>query len=66
MIERTRRPGEIDGFQWYCENCGEKLHEEFAEITDIENQLPPIFERFFSSLEKRTCRHCGTVMEKPR
>ena len=22
VIERTRRPGERDGFQWYCENCG--------------------------------------------
>ena len=22
VIERTRRPGELDGFQWYCENCG--------------------------------------------
>ena len=22
VIERARRPGELDGFQWYCERCG--------------------------------------------
>jgi 3-hydroxyanthranilate 3,4-dioxygenase len=65
VIERTRHKGERDGFQWYCEACGEKLYEEFTEITNIETQLPPIFERFFSVDTHRTCRKCGTVMEKP-
>jgi 3-hydroxyanthranilate 3,4-dioxygenase len=65
VIERMRRPGEKDGFQWYCENCGHKLYEEFVEITDIETQLPPVFERFFAKPEHRTCRQCGTVMELP-
>ena len=23
VIERARRPGELDGFQWYCERCGQ-------------------------------------------
>ncbi len=65
VIERTRRPGERDGFQWYCESCGNKLYEEFAEITNIETQLPPIFERFFGTPAHLTCRVCGTVMQKP-
>lgn len=65
VIERTRRPGERDGFQWYCESCGTKLYEEFAEITNIETQLPPIFDRFFGTPAHLTCRTCGTVMEKP-
>ena len=62
VIERTRRPGELDGFQWYCESCGYRLYEDFFELTDIERQLPPVFERFFSSLSMRTCVRCGTVM----
>jgi 3-hydroxyanthranilate 3,4-dioxygenase len=66
VIERTRRPGELDGFQWYCESCGNKLYEEFAEITNIETQLPPIFDRFFGTPAHLACRVCGTVMEKPR
>lgn len=65
VIERERRPDEQDGFQWYCEQCSSLLYEEFAPVTDIEKQLPVIFEHFFSSLEHRTCRTCGAVMEKP-
>ena len=66
VIERTRRPGELDGFQWYCENCGTKLYEEFIEVTNIETQLPPVFDRFFGSIAHRTCSQCGTVMEQTK
>ena len=65
VIERERRAGERDGFQWYCERCGNLLHEEFIELTDIETQMPPLFERFYSSRARRTCARCGTVMERP-
>ena len=64
VIERARRPGEQDGFQWYCEHCGQRLYEEFFVLTDIEKQFPAVFERFFASKDKRTCKHCGTVMER--
>ena len=64
VIERERRPGERDGFQWYCENCGNKLHEEFIELTDIETQMPPLFDRFYASQKNRTCSKCGTVQER--
>jgi len=64
VIERQRRPGERDGFQWYCEACGNLLYEEFFELTDIEKQFPPVFERFYASRERRTCTRCGTVMER--
>jgi 3-hydroxyanthranilate 3,4-dioxygenase len=32
VIERYRRPGEKDGFLWFCENCNHKLHEEYVEL----------------------------------
>ena len=63
VIERQRRADERDGFQWYCERCGTLLHEEFIALTDIERQLPPVFERFYASRAARTCRRCGAVME---
>jgi 3-hydroxyanthranilate 3,4-dioxygenase len=66
VIERARRAGELDGFQWYCERCSALLHEEFAELTDIETQMPPLFERFYASAERRTCRSCGEIMERAR
>ncbi|HEX5462830.1 MAG TPA: 3-hydroxyanthranilate 3,4-dioxygenase [Steroidobacteraceae bacterium] len=64
VVERRRRAGERDGFQWYCESCGHLLHEEFLEVTDIE-KLAPVFERFYASRERRTCSRCGAVLERP-
>ncbi len=64
VVERRRRPGERDGFQWYCENCHNLLYQEFFELTSIETQFPPIFERFFADRAKRTCSKCGTVLER--
>jgi len=64
VIERPRRPGELDGFQWYCEHCGHRLYEEFFPLADIEKQFPPVFERFFASTAKRTCGRCGKLMER--
>ena len=65
VVERRRLPGERDGFQWYCERCGNLLHQEFIELTDIEKQLPPVFSRFYASQAQRTCSRCGTVQERP-
>ncbi|PRY89774.1 3-hydroxyanthranilate 3,4-dioxygenase [Mongoliibacter ruber] len=64
VMERYRKEGEKDGFIWHCENCGNKLYEEFHEVTDIVNQLPPIMERFWSNPSNTKCDQCGTVMEK--
>ncbi len=61
VIERERRAGEQDGFQWYCENCGNLLHEEFARSRISKTQMPPLFDRFYSSDTLRTCERCGTA-----
>ena len=62
VVERRRTPEELDGFMWFCERCGEKLHEEFLHVSDIVTDLPPVFERFYASEAARTCRRCGWVM----
>jgi 3-hydroxyanthranilate 3,4-dioxygenase len=66
VIERVRRAGELDGFQWYCERCGNKLYEEFFQLADIETELPLVFERFYSSSERRSCSRCGAVLERAK
>jgi 3-hydroxyanthranilate 3,4-dioxygenase len=66
VIERPRTPGERDGLLWFCENCDAELYREYFELTNIETQFPPVFDRFFGDVEKRTCKHCGTVMEAPQ
>src|SRR5450755_3177678 len=65
VIERRRRPGELDGLQWYCESCTNLLYEEFFPLTDIETQFAPVLNRFFGSLSLRTCKRCHAVMEPP-
>jgi 3-hydroxyanthranilate 3,4-dioxygenase len=66
VIERYRKPTEKDSCQWYCENCNNKLYEEFFDLKDIVKQLPLIFEKFYSDISLRTCKNCGTVMEPPK
>lgn len=65
VIERKRAANELDGFQWYCEKCGNKLYEEFVPLTNIVTQLPPIFERFYNNTENCSCKKCGAKMERP-
>ena len=64
VVERQRRPGETDGFLWFCERCDHPLHSEYLQVTDIEAQLPPVFERFWSNPEHTVCRRCGEVLHR--
>jgi 3-hydroxyanthranilate 3,4-dioxygenase len=63
VIERKRNADELDGFMWFCENCNEKLYEEFFHLKNIETDFPPIFERFYKS-DVSKCSKCG-VKAKP-
>ena len=65
VVERKRKEGELDGFVWYCDNCGEKIHEEFMVLTDITTQLKPVFEKFWADESARTCGKCGDVLQPP-
>jgi len=65
VIERTRRAHEIEGFMWFCEKCHHKLYEEFLNVSDIETQMQPVFDRFFGDIARRTCPQCGTIMNPP-
>lgn len=65
VIERKRRPGELDGLQWYCEHCSNLLYEEYLSLTDIETQFQPVFDRFYGSPELRRCKRCGTLFPPP-
>jgi 3-hydroxyanthranilate 3,4-dioxygenase len=62
VVERRRREGELDGFAWYCDGCGAQLYREDLQVRSIVEDLPPVFERFYSSVENRTCKSCGHVM----
>lgn len=65
VIERKRQPGELDGFVWYCDHCHAKLHEETLPLKNIVQDLPPIFNRFWSSEAHRKCGNCGEILQPP-
>ncbi len=65
VMELRRNHGEKDGFMWFCEECNNKLYEEYLDLTDIVAQLPPIMNKYYSSESLRTCSECGAIMEKP-
>ena len=65
VVERKRREGELDAFQWYCDECSELLYEEYFQLTDIVKQLPPIFEGFWNNNTARSCKSCSAYLEKP-
>ena len=65
VIERKRTTDELDGFQWYCDNCNKLLYEYFFHLENIVTQLPVIFENFWNNDEYRTCNNCGDYLKKP-
>ena len=65
VVERKRRPDELDALAWFCEGCGAELYRETFACADIERELGPIIERFNASESRRTCRKCGRVLAVP-
>lgn len=65
VIEQKRPEGMLDGLQWYCEKCNNKIYEEPFALQNIETDMPVIFKEFYSDTEKRTCNNCGTMMDPP-
>ncbi|HEX6512894.1 MAG TPA: 3-hydroxyanthranilate 3,4-dioxygenase [Chloroflexota bacterium] len=65
VVERKRRPGELDGILWFCERCDAKLYERSFRCDDIEKEIRAAIDEFYGSQEHRTCAHCGAVVDKP-
>jgi 3-hydroxyanthranilate 3,4-dioxygenase len=64
VIERVRKGTDlIDGLFWFCENCNTELKHYRFPLNNIEDDFIPRFREFYGSLEMRTCKNCGTVME---
>ena len=61
VVEGPRLPGMIDGFEWYCFNCGTKVARVEVELKDIVKDLPPLFEAFYADEARRTCPSCGEL-----
>ena len=66
IVERRRRPGEIDRFQWFCPGCDALLHEERFVVEDYRaDPVSQAYRNFYGSEAARTCARCAQVMPKP-
>lgn len=66
IVERGRREGEVDRFQWFCPKCDSLLHEERAVVDDYKKDfVTRAYANFFDNEQHRTCKKCGNVMPKP-
>ncbi|MCK8523936.1 3-hydroxyanthranilate 3,4-dioxygenase [Aquimarina sp. D1M17] len=65
VIEYPRDEGVMDALEWYCENCNTQLYREAFALDNIETDMPIIFDKYYSDIEKCTCPNCGTIMEAP-
>ena len=66
IVERKRRAGEVDRFQWFCPKCDNLLHEELFVVHDYRaDPVSQAYRNFYTSEEARTCKRCGEVMPKP-
>lgn len=66
IVERKRREGEVDRFQWFCPKCDNLLHEERFVVADYRaDPVSKAYQNFFDDENARTCKKCGNVMPRP-
>jgi 3-hydroxyanthranilate 3,4-dioxygenase len=65
VLERPRKPGELDAIAWFCPKCAHKLHEVTFWCDDIEQVLGRVVKAFNADLALRACKKCGTVLPDP-
>lgn len=61
VIEASRPEGHVDAFEWYCDNCGHRIHRREVQLQSIVDDLPPVFSEYYESEALRTCPNCGTI-----
>jgi 3-hydroxyanthranilate 3,4-dioxygenase len=66
VLERRRLAHELDSFLWVCKSCHAELWKTTLNVKDIVQQLPPIFEQYYSNPSHLACRSCGTQHEGRR
>ena len=65
VVERTRPPGELEHLVFYCDKCGELVHDLEFDLKDIVVHFKQMMEDFWANDQQRTCKNCGTRVERP-
>ncbi|KAL6711964.1 3-hydroxyanthranilic acid dioxygenase [Coniothyrium glycines] len=63
VLEQKRPSGSLDRLRWYCQKCGDKVHEAAFHCTDLGTQIKDAVNAFKADSEARTCKKCGTLCD---
>ena len=61
IVERTRAPGVIDAFEWFCEKCDAQVLRREIQVAGLEQGVNGVLEEYASDPALRTCSACGHV-----
>lgn len=63
VLEQHRPEGSLDRLRWYCQDCGEKVHEASFHCTDLGTQIKDAVNKFKADKEARKCKNCGALCD---
>ena len=63
VLEQPRPEGSLDTLRWYCQACGEVVHEASFHCIDLGTQIKTAVEAFSVNQNLRTCKACGTLAD---
>ncbi len=58
VVERMRKEGDLEAFEWYCEKCKALVHRREFQLRDIKTDLVPVFEEYYGNPSLRSCPEC--------
>ena len=61
LVVEAARPNELDGFNWYCFECGDLVHRIEVKVQHLVKDLPPLYDAFYADQAARTCKNCGAI-----
>jgi 3-hydroxyanthranilate 3,4-dioxygenase len=64
VVESPRMAGMREGFEWFCFECGTRVHRIEVALVDpamIVEALPQVYNNFHDDIQARTCPDCGTL-----
>ena len=61
VVEPQRNDNELDGFEWYCFECGALVHRVELKVMDLVKERLPLYEAFYADEKARKCKNCGAI-----
>jgi len=61
IVERKRKLGTLDAFEWFCEAYCTQVHRREVQVAGLENSVNQLIDEYFDNSELRTCAECGHV-----